>query len=96
MSQRKAITEYRDVTVGFSGAAPIDAYKGAMEKVAVIEGQYDKDAASVSDLTTERVLLTGTSPNDLYAFDVTLVKATGTYTFAYVGKAATAEEAVAL
>lgn len=93
MSVRNAISEYRDVIVTFDDGtaaqlgAPIDSYKGALEKVALIEGQYAKlGAAGQPDLTDKTVLITGTHNHQIYVFSLTTVLATGNYQFVFVEK----------
>lgn len=80
-----AISEYRNVTVTFTGgAAPIDSYKAAMEVVKTAEGKYFKNPALVTDLVAAPVLCTGALPFQIHVFEVTLTKATGIYIFDYV------------
>jgi hypothetical protein len=89
MSVRRAISEFRDVTVAFENGvdaqlvSPIDAYKGAIEKVEQIEGVYATKGSFV-DLTDKTIFVTGTQLHKIYVFDLTTVVATGAYTFVFV------------
>lgn len=97
MSIRKAISEYRNVSVAFDDAAgqdivdqtaqiaaPIDAFKAAMELVAKMEGQYAQDNSSVSDLSDASIIVTGTSPNQVHVFTATVDISAADYIFIYV------------
>ena len=98
MSVQNAISEYRNVKIAFDNAAgaidgsevaqiaaPLDAFKAAIEVVTRLEGQYAKlGAAGVPDLTAKAVLATGALPFQIHSFTVTTVMATGVYTFIYV------------
>ena len=91
MSYRNSISEIRNVIVTFDDGtaaqlgAPIDSYKAAMEKVAVLEGDFAKKGASlVPDLTDAVALITGTQATQLHVFTLTTVMATGNYEFVYV------------
>lgn len=78
----KAISEYRDVQVTFvAESQPIDGYKACLKKVEELEAQYDKDTASVTDLTDVGILMTGALKDKAYLYNLTLVIAAGTYAF---------------
>ena len=88
-----ALTEFRNVTVTFTGGArPIDAHSAAITQIRAIEEQYAHNPDSVTDLTTQRVVLVGRTPYQVYVFNLTSVKATGTYTYAYVETVPTIED----
>lgn len=88
-----AFAKYRNVSINYlapdsdlaTPVMPIDAYKAVTKRVEETEFDYFNDPASVTDLTAATVLLTGTLVQKVYKFTVTSVKATGTYTFVYVG-----------
>lgn len=98
MSKRRAISELRNIKVAFDNAAgaidgsevvqiaaPIDAFKAAVELATVIEGRYQElGAAGVPDLTGKAVLATGNLPFQIHSFLLTTVMATGSYIFTYV------------
>jgi hypothetical protein len=105
MSVRNAISEYRDVKIAFDDAAgqdivdqtaqiaaPIDAFKAALEVVARMEGQYAKDNSSVSDLTDQTVLATGNLPFQIHVFTVTVDISAGDYIFVYVETVPTSDD----
>lgn len=89
MATRRAQTEFRNVSITFNNGtdeqlvAPIDSYKAAIVRVEEIEGVY-ATRGSFTDVTDKTILVTGTSPNKIYVFDLTTVVATGTYEFVFV------------
>lgn len=106
MARQNAISEYRNVSIEFSNAAgtidgsevaqiaaPLDAFKAAIELVTRLEGQYAKlGATGAPDLTAKSVLATGAIPFQIHSFTVTSVMATGTYTILYVETKPNADE----
>lgn len=98
MAIRQAITEPRDVKIEFSNAhntidgsevaqiaAPVDAFKAAVNKVEEMEGKFAKlGAAGVPDLAGVQVICTGTLPFQIHVFTVTTTMASADYEFIYV------------
>ena len=89
MGVRKARTEFREVIVTFVNGtdpqlvAPIDSFKAAINLVEEIEGVY-ATKGEFTDLADVTVLATGTSPNKIYAFDLTTTIADAEYQFVFV------------
>jgi len=82
MSRQFANTAYRAIDLDATGATSIDAVTALLRGIQEIEDQYNKDAASVTDVvagTTSRVFH-GSSPYKIHLWKiVTLTKATGVY-----------------
>ena len=102
MALKQAISEFWDIelyltaagdTGGAAVAAPIDAFKAALEVVADQEGRYAKlGAAGAPDLAGVTVLKTGATPFQIHVFTVTSTMATGVYLVIYVETVPTAED----
>lgn len=78
----------REVKINFdytAGAVALDGIKAAVKRVGDLE-QLNANVAQ-TDLTSAAVVLTGATPYAVYAFTLTTVFATGTYTFTYVEQA---------
>lgn len=85
--RQRAISEFRNVILnnGVSQiAAPIDANFAMLDIVEKIEGRYDIDPTSVTDLAGATVLNTGRRNDQIHLFTVTTTVATGIYSIAYV------------
>ena len=76
--------EVRPVKITIATAISTDAHKAVIHRVEKLEAMYDADPASVTDVTAQKVVLTGNTPYKIFVFNLTLVIATGDYTFAYV------------
>ena len=88
----------RDVTVTITGAPmPLDAYKAVYKKVEEFEDKYYNSlnesgtSEGLTNITAASAVLTGTTAYKVYAFTVTTVYATGTYTFAFIEAAPNVE-----
>lgn len=102
MSVRNAITEFRDIelyltaagSVGAAAvAAPIDAFKAALEYIARNEGAYAKGGATlVPDLAAQSIIITGNLPFQVHVFTATTTMATGVYELVYVETVPTVED----
>lgn len=102
---KRAITEFRNVTVAFDDAAgqdivgqtpqiaaPVDAFKAAMGFVEENEGKYALDNTAVGDLSAASVILTGTTPYQIHVFTVTTDISAGDYIFIYVETVPTVDD----
>lgn len=78
----RAKTGYRDVTITFVAEnQPIGGYKACVRRVEQMEAQYNLNNASVTDLTAEGILITGTLNDETYLYNLTLDISAGTYAF---------------
>jgi len=86
----QAFTEVRNIIPQFTAGVnlPIDAIKACVKFIEQTEAQYAIDPASVVDLTSVDLPLVGRSRFKVHYITVTLVIATGTYTFDYNESAA--------
>jgi hypothetical protein len=106
MATKQSISEFRNVKIELSDAlgqdivdqtaqiaAPVDAYKAALEVVAELEGKYAKLGASgAPDLTGATVLKSGAIAHQIHVFTVTTVMADAEYVFIYVETVPTSDD----
>ena len=86
----------RNISIDITGSMSTDAYKALIKRIEDIELEYSRVPSSVSDLSSASTVLTGTTPFKIYAFTLTSVMSSGTYTAVYVGEAPNVETFVAI
>jgi len=94
---------YRDVSINFvplnsataAPAAPIEFTKAVTKQVEELEYLYNKKPGNVSDITAQTLYFSGRTPYLTFKATLTFVKATGVYTFKYLGTFPTLEAAQA-
>lgn len=74
----------RNLTIAITGACSIDAHKAFLKRVGEIEQKYADNPASVGNLATATVVVTGALPHKIHVFTVTTTMATGTYAATFV------------
>ena len=85
----------RAVTITITGqVATPDAFKAIFKRIEELEKKYENNNASVANLTSSKVVVTGNTPFKIYVFTVTSVMSSGTYTIAFVKEAPNNEAGV--
>lgn len=90
----------RNITINLNGATGVtcspDAVIAILEKIRDLELKYANNSASVANLTSAKVVVTGATPYKIHVFTVTSVMSSGTYTVLFNETVPNVERATSL